>query len=110
MEPILRSQKVTHYCHVAWHMLTQLPVNAQNLESHEIRPKKTASGCVVCRNSRSACFINILLITIPPLIVYLFFNRQIVADGWRYKGIGSYGPVSALGQTGHHVVQAERLL
>lgn len=24
-------------------------------------------------------FMNILLITIPPLIVYLFFNRQIVA-------------------------------
>ncbi|WP_352721342.1 hypothetical protein [Mesorhizobium sp. M0306] len=42
---------------------------------------------------------NTLLITIPPLNVYLFFNRQIVA-----------GPVSALGQTGYHVVQAERLL
>jgi raffinose/stachyose/melibiose transport system permease protein len=24
-------------------------------------------------------FMNILLITIPPLIVYIFFNRQIVA-------------------------------
>ena len=24
-------------------------------------------------------FMNILLITIPPMIVYLFFNRQIVA-------------------------------
>ena len=24
-------------------------------------------------------FMNILLITIPPLVMYLFFNRQIVA-------------------------------
>ena len=24
-------------------------------------------------------FMNILLVTIPPLIVYIFFNRQIVA-------------------------------
>ena len=70
---------MTHYCHVAWHMQTQLPGNAQNLESDEIRPTKTASGRVVCRNSRSAFFVNILLITIPPLIVYVFFNRQIVA-------------------------------
>ena len=31
---------VTHYCHVAWHMQTQLPGNAQNLESDEIRPTK----------------------------------------------------------------------
>ena len=24
-------------------------------------------------------FMNVLLVTIPPLIVYIFFNRQIVA-------------------------------
>ena len=29
--------------------------------------------------SYNLLFMNILLITIPPLIVYLFFNRQIVA-------------------------------
>jgi hypothetical protein len=47
MEAILRSQGcivVTHYCHVAWHMQTQLPGNAQNLESDEIRPKKERFG------------------------------------------------------------------
>jgi len=33
-------------------------------------------------------FMNILLITIPPLIVYIFFNRQIVAGltGGAVKG------------------------
>jgi hypothetical protein len=59
-------------------MQTQLPGNAQTLESDEIAQQKPASRRVVCRNSRSAGFMNILLITIPPLIVYLFFNRQIV--------------------------------
>ena len=29
--------------------------------------------------SYNLLFMNILLITIPPLIVYVFFNRQIVA-------------------------------
>ena len=29
--------------------------------------------------SYNLLFMNILLITIPPLIVFLFFNRQIVA-------------------------------
>jgi raffinose/stachyose/melibiose transport system permease protein len=29
--------------------------------------------------SYNLLFMNILLITIPPLIVYIFFNRQIVA-------------------------------
>ena len=47
---------------------------------------------------------NILLITIPPLIVYLFFNRQIVAG----MTAGAECPLWA--KPGHHVAQAERLL
>ena len=31
------------------------------------------------RHSYNLLFMNILLITIPPLLVFLFFNRQIVA-------------------------------
>ena len=33
-------------------------------------------------------FTNILLITIPPLIMYMFFNRQIVAGHDRRRGQG----------------------
>ena len=70
---------MTHYCHVAWHMQTQLLATLKTSKATKSVQQKTASGRFVCRNSRSACFMNILLITIPPLIVYLFFNRQIVA-------------------------------
>ncbi|MER8820481.1 hypothetical protein NKH70_11775 [Mesorhizobium sp. M0991] len=49
---------------------------------------------------------SILLITIPPLIVYLFFNRQIVAG----MTAGAVDPCPLWAKPGHHVAQAEQLL
>ena len=71
---------MTHYCHVAWHMQTPAPwQRSKPRKRRNPSNKRPLRGVLFVEIVEALVFMNILLITIPPLIVYLFFNRQIVA-------------------------------
>ena len=97
-----RSQKgcivVTHYCHVAGHMQAQFPAMLKTSK---------ATKSVHKRPLRARCFVQSKrLFHEHPSDHHPASDRLPVLqpadrrghDGWRWKGVGSYEPVSALGQ------------